>query len=201
MFPPSIAKTPKYDMDLPLDDMQATGRFHNPRDLTGLQGKGGLLKGLLHVSFAKVTQIAALAGTTAVGLGNRQLGQGLFFGLDNLLVILLDDLSSFCLGAGDFVGFPARRPARLVVLDQQMGGADLALATTCTCSSSAGGGTVVFGHVDLEFIGVGSWWGFPAAVAIGRVEVVRKVLGLTVAHLPVGWEAGLGLVVEDEGHC
>lgn len=83
---------------------------------------------------------------------------------------------------------------------QQVSGADLALAAAAASAGGARRGAVVLCHVDLELVGVGAWRGLPAAVAVGRVEVVRKVLGLAVAHFPAGGEAGLGLVVEDERH-
>lgn len=88
---------------LPLNDVQATGRLHDARHLAGLERKGGFLKGLLHVAFAKVAQVAPLTGTAAVGLGDGQLGQRLLLGLDDLLVVYLDDVSGLGLGAGDFV--------------------------------------------------------------------------------------------------
>lgn len=82
-----------------------------------------------------------------------------------------------------------------------MGSADLA---GVTASSGLGGarssGSVVLGHVGLEHLGVGSWWGLPAGVALAAVEVVRQVLGVAVANLPVLGEAGLVLYVEDGGH-
>lgn len=96
--------------------------------------------------------------------------------------------------------FPARGPSGLVVFYQQVSGADLTLAAPASTVRGTSRGAVVLCHVDLELVGIGSWWGLPAAVAVGRVEVVWKVLGLAVAHLPVGREAGLGLVVENERH-
>lgn len=89
--------------DLPLDDMQATGSFHNSRNLAWLQCKGSLLKRLLHISFAKVAQVASLASTAAVGFGDSQFGQRLLFGFDDLLVVYLDDLPGLGLGTGDLV--------------------------------------------------------------------------------------------------
>lgn len=96
--------------------------------------------------------------------------------------------------------FPARGPSGLAVFYQQVSGTDLTLAAPASIVGGTSRGAVVLCHVDLELFGVGSWWWLPAAVAVGRVEVVWKVLGLAVAHFPVGREAGLGLVVEDERH-
>lgn len=70
-----------------------------------------------------------------------------------------------------------------------MGGADLALVRGAP-DSTGGGRAVVLGHVDLELLGVGAGGRLPAAVLLGRVEVVGQVLGLRVAHFPVGGEAG-----------
>lgn len=83
---------------------------------------------------------------------------------------------------------------------KQVCGSYLALAASTSAIGGASGGAVVLRHVDFEFVGVGAWWGLPAAVAVGRVEVIWQVLGLAVAHLPIRREAGLGLVVENERH-
>lgn len=82
------------------------------------------------------------------------------------------------------------------MLDEQVGGPDLARISASAAAVSrpgAGIGAVELGHVDLELLGVCSWWGLPAGVTVVRVEVVGQVLGVAVAHLPVGREAGLGL--------
>lgn len=84
---------------------------------------------------------------------------------------------------------------------QQVSGANLAFAASASAAvGGASSGTVVLCHVDLELVGIGAWRGLPAAVAVGGVEVVGEVLGLAVAHLPIGREAGFGLVVENERH-
>lgn len=84
---------------------------------------------------------------------------------------------------------------------QQVCGADLALSLpTSIVDSSTGGRAVVFGHVDLEPIGIGSWWGLPAAAAVDRVEVVWEVLGLAVSNFPIRRESCLGLIVKEEWH-
>lgn len=76
-----------------------------------------------------------------------------------------------------------------------MGSADLASVDTSggIVGGSCTGGAVVLGHVVLELLGVGAWWGLPAGVAVEAVEVVWQVLGVAVADLPVGGEAGLVL--------
>ena len=56
--------------------MQTARRVDDGADLSGLEGKGGLLKLLLHIALAKVAQVAALAGAAAVGLGLGQLAEG-----------------------------------------------------------------------------------------------------------------------------
>lgn len=68
---------------------------------------------------------------------------------------------------------------------------NLALVLSVAGDTTGGSRTVVLGHVDLELLGVGAGGGLPAAVLVGRVEVVGQVLGLRVAHFPVGGEAGL----------
>lgn len=83
-----------------LNQMQPARRIDHTRDLTRLQGKGSLLKLLLHVTLAEVTQVAPLTGTAAVGLGDGQVAKGDFAALDALLVAL-DDLLSLVLATGD----------------------------------------------------------------------------------------------------
>lgn len=79
------------------------------------------------------------------------------------------------------------------MLDEQVGGADLALGAAAD-ATGAGAGAVVLGHVDLELLGVGALGGLPAGLLLLGVEVVGEVLGVAVADLPVGGEAGLGLL-------
>lgn len=70
--------------------------------------------------------------------------------------------------------------------------ANLALVLSVTGNTTGGRSrAVVLGHVDLELLGVGAGGRLPATILVGRVEVVRQVLGLRVAHFPVGGEAGL----------
>lgn len=69
--------------------------------------------------------------------------------------------------------------------------ANLALVLSVTGNTAGSSGAVVLGHVDLELLGVGAGGWLPAAVLVGRVEVVGQVLRLRVAHFPVGGEAGL----------
>lgn len=80
--------------------MQSTRRLDNSRDLAGLQRKGGLLKLLLHVAFAEISQVSLLVGAAAVGLGVSQVAEGDLAALDALLVAL-DDAPGLVLAAGD----------------------------------------------------------------------------------------------------
>lgn len=80
--------------------MQATGRVHNTRDITGLEGECGVLKFLLHVATAEITQVAPLTCAAAVGLGDCEVAQGDVAALDALLVGL-DDLLCVFFAAGD----------------------------------------------------------------------------------------------------
>lgn len=75
--------------------------------------------------------------------------------------------------------FPAHWPPALVVLHEQVGGPDLAgisASPAVVGGPGPGIGAVELGHVDLELLGVCSWWGLPAGVAVVRVEVVGQVL-------------------------
>lgn len=75
--------------------MQSASRLYHVAHLTGLQCKSSILKLLLHIAPAEVSQIAALSGRRAVGLRQRQLAQG-DAALD-LLLMLLDDLQGVLL--------------------------------------------------------------------------------------------------------
>jgi hypothetical protein len=76
------------------------------------------------------------------------------------------------------------------VLDEQVCGADLPRLGALSHQATA----VVLGHVKLQLLCVGARRGFPSRVLLCRVEVVRQVLALTVAHLPVGGEAHIGVL-------
>ncbi len=52
---------------------------------------------------------------------------------------------------------------------------------------------MVGSHVDLELLGIGAGRGLPARRLLGGVEVVGEVLGVGVADLPVGRQAGVRL--------
>ena len=90
---------------LPLDEMQPAGGLHDAADLAGLEAERGVLELLLHVALAKVAEVAALAGAAAVGLGEGQLAEGDFAGLD-LGLVGLDDLEGLVFGAG-YLGLDA----------------------------------------------------------------------------------------------
>jgi hypothetical protein len=79
---------------------------------------------------------------------------------------------------------------RLLVLDEQVGGADLARLGALSDQAAA----VVLGHVELQLLRVGAGGGFPARVLLGRVEVVGQVLALAVAHFPVRGKARVGVL-------
>lgn len=76
------------------------------------------------------------------------------------------------------------------MFDQQMGGTDLTRLGAFRHQAAA----VVFCHVDLELVRVGSRRGLPARVLLDRIEVVGQILALAVAHLPAGWKACVGLL-------
>lgn len=95
-----IAPRPGVKQDSPLNQMQAARGVHDARDAAGLQGEGGLLELLLHITLAEVAEVAALPGAAAVGLGDGKVLQGGLAALDALLVAL-DDLPCVVLGARD----------------------------------------------------------------------------------------------------
>ena len=83
-----------------LDQVQPTGRVHHTRDVTGLERERGVLKLLLHVATAEISQVAPLARAAAVGLGDCEVAERDLPALDALLV-RLDDLLCVFLAAGD----------------------------------------------------------------------------------------------------
>lgn len=177
---------------VPLNQMQATGGFNNATHLAGLEGKRGVLELLLHVTAAKVAQIAALSRRGAVGLSRSKVAQRRGAGLD-LCFVGLDDLHGLFFGAGDVGLAPRAGAAGVAVLDEQMGGADLVLWDAGD-STVAGASAVVGGHVVLEFLAVGSGGRFPTRDLFLGVEVVGQVLGVGVTNLPVGGETGISLM-------
>lgn len=80
--------------------MQSAGRVHHTRDVARLECERGVLKLLLHVATAEITQIAPLTRAAAIGLGNCEVAEGDLAALDALLVSL-DDLLCFVFAAGD----------------------------------------------------------------------------------------------------
>ena len=80
--------------------MQTTGRVHYTRDVTGLERKCGVLKLLLHVATAEVSQITPLACAAAIGLGDCEVTKGDLAALDAVLVCL-DDLLCVVFAASD----------------------------------------------------------------------------------------------------
>jgi hypothetical protein len=83
-----------------LNQMQATGRVHYARDVTGLECKCGVLELLLHVAAAEIPQVTPLTSAAAIGLGNCEVAEGDLAALDALLVSL-DDLLCFVFAASD----------------------------------------------------------------------------------------------------
>lgn len=145
--------------DSPLDQVQSALRLDDAAHLSRLQRKGGLLKLLLHVSLAKVAQVASLAGTAAVALGQGEFAEVDIAALDAGLVGL-DDLAGIVLGASDLALAPRGGAARVAVLDEQVGGADLVGGLS---DGGAGRGcAVVGGHVLLELLRVGARRRLPA---------------------------------------
>lgn len=65
-----------------------------------MQTKGGILKLLLHVTLAKVAEVAALAGGGAVGLGEGELAEG--DAAVDFCLVGLDDGEGLVLCACDF---------------------------------------------------------------------------------------------------
>jgi hypothetical protein len=167
--------------------MQAAGRLNDATNLAGVEGKSGILKLLLHVATAKVAEVAALPGAGAVALRKSELSERGGARLDALLVAA-DDGGGVVLGAGNVGLAPGRGPARVAVLDEQVGGADLALGGVGQGALARGG--VVSGHIVLEAVGVGALRRLPARDLVDGVEVVGQVLGVGVANLPVGGEPG-----------
>ena len=54
---------------------------------------------------------------------------------------------------------------------------------------------MVLSHIDLELFGVGILGRLPSRLVRLGVEVVWKILGIGVSHLPVGRKACVGLRV------
>lgn len=82
------------------NQVQATGRVHHTRDVTGLERECGVLELLLHISTAEIPQVAPLTCAAAVGLGDREVAEGDLAALDALLVGL-DNLLCFFFAASD----------------------------------------------------------------------------------------------------
>lgn len=170
--------------------MQAALSLDYAAHLSRLERKGGVLKLLLHVALAKVSQVAPLARAAAVALGQGELAEADVAALDAGLVGL-DDVAGVVLGAGDFALAPRGRAARVPVLDQQVGGADL--VGRLGHGGARRGRAVVYGHVFLELLRVRVGRRLPARDLLGGVEVIGEVLGVAVAHLPARGESRLVL--------
>lgn len=88
-------------LNVPFNQMQATGSLDNAAHLARLKGKRGFFKLLLHVAAAKVAKIAALSRRRAVGLGRGEVAERCGARLD-LGLVGLDDIHGLFFGAGDF---------------------------------------------------------------------------------------------------
>lgn len=128
--------------------MQATSSLDHSGQLADLERESSILKLALHITLAKVAQVAALAGTAAVTLSNGKFGQRSLARTDLLLVAAKDGVC-LVLGALDAFLAPGRRAAAVFVLDQEVGGTDLALGDLAWRGWRGGGGRVVCGHVPL----------------------------------------------------
>ena len=182
---------------IPLNQVQTASGLDDSTHLTRLEAKRSLLEFLLHISAPKIAQIAPLPGRRAIRLGGSQIPQGSGAALD-LGLVGLDDFHGLVLGPCDLGLAPAAGATAVAMLDEQVGGADLALgdardgAGSCACA-------MVGGHVVLELVRVGAGGGFPAGDFVDRVEVVGKVFGVGMANFPVGGETclSLGMLVND----
>lgn len=85
---------------IPLNQMQSTRCVDNSRNFTWPQSKSGLLKGSLHITLSKISQVSALSGAAAVGLGDGQVAKRGLAALDTRLVAL-DNLAGFVFGSSD----------------------------------------------------------------------------------------------------
>lgn len=107
----------------------------------------------------------------------------------------LDDVHCFVFGTYDFGLSPATRASAILVLHQQVGGANLALWYPGD-SAGARTRTMMGTHVGLELLSVGALRGFPAGHLLDRVEVVREVFRVGVADFPVRRKTSIS---HDEG--
>lgn len=87
--------------------MQAARRVYYATNLIGLQGKGSLLKLLLHIPPSEIPEVAALPCAAAVGFGNCKIPKRDAPALDGLLVPL-NDLPGIVLASSD-IGLRRRR--------------------------------------------------------------------------------------------
>jgi hypothetical protein len=173
--------------------MQATVRLDDAAHLTGLQCESCILERRLHDSLRESPEVAILVGRAAIRLRLRQLLQG-YFATPDPSLMLLDDVHRFSLGTCDLSLFPAAGSTGLVVLDEKVVRPDLSrleAAVSCRASRFIDARTdVLRGHILFELIGVGSGRGNPVRDLFDGIEVVRKVLGIGVANLPVGGKTG-----------
>lgn len=95
----------------------------------------------------------------------------------------LKDLDGLLLGPSDVGLPPAAGSSAILMLNQQVTAPDFPIALVRSVGTACGA-TVVFRHVDLEGLGVGSGRRLPAGLFRRRIEVIREVLGVGVSDLP-----------------
>lgn len=120
-----------------MNQMYPALRLHNRAHLTLLQTKRRLLERFLHISSLKVSEVAALARTSAVRFRSSQVAERNFSGA-NARFMAAQDLARLVLAAGDVAFAPAAGPARLAVFEQQVGDADLVAAGPASAAAGAG---------------------------------------------------------------
>lgn len=146
--------------------MQTTGGLNDMADFTDLEPKRGRLKLLLHVAALEESEIATFARAAAVAFRDGELAEGGAAGADAGLVAE-DDGGGLFLGAGDVGFLPARGPAAVLVLDEEVRGAHAVRGRLARAGGAGGDGglAVVLGHVFLELVGVGALRGLPGGSA------------------------------------
>lgn len=110
----------------PFNYMETARRFNDTADLTNLQRKGCLLELALHVSLAKVAQVAALPRAATIALGHSKIAKTALATFD-LLLVTANDAVRVLLCAVNLLLTPRGGAAAALVLHKQVGGANLAI--------------------------------------------------------------------------
>ena len=133
----------------------------------------------------KNLQVALLPRTATVRLSSREITKADLIRA-NALLMTLNDADSFLFGPGDLRFSPAARPSAILVLDQQMRRSNLAfLCAFVQLSRRRRRGAVMLRHVGFQLLRVRLRGGLPSRLFGGRVEIVREVFRIGVAHFPV----------------